>query len=91
MKRILLIISLVLSLASCVKDNVLGQIEIDSDIIYVPAEAGSQHVMLNSTTEWRLEYPSSTTWLTTDLHGGKPNRKYFTMSFTDNPYTSVYI
>ena len=89
MKRILFIISLVLSLASCVKDDVLGQIEIDSDIIYVPAEAGSQHVMLNSTTEWRLEYPSSTTWLTTDLHGGKPNRKYFTMSFTDNPYTSV--
>ena len=89
MKRILLIISLVLSLASCVKDNVLGQIEIDEDIIYVPAEAGSQHVMLNSTTEWRLEYPSSTTWLTTDLHGGKSSRKYFTMSFTDNPYTSV--
>ena len=67
----------------------MGQIEIDSDIIYVPAEAGSQHVMLNSTTEWRLEYPSSTTWLTTDLHGGKSSRKYFTMSFTDNPYTSV--
>ena len=89
MKRILFIISLVLSLASCVKDDVLGQIEIDSDIIYVPAEAGSQHVMLNSTTEWRLEYSSSATWLTTDLHGGKPNRKYFTISFTDNPYTSV--
>ena len=89
MKRILLIISLVLSLASCVKDNVLGHIEIDKDIIYVPAEAGSQHVMLNSTTEWRLEHLSSTTWLTTDLHGGKSGRKYFTMSFTDNPYTSV--
>ena len=67
----------------------MGQIEIDTDIIYLPAEAGSKHIMLDSTTEWRLEYPSSTTWLTTDLHGGKPNRKYFTMSFTDNPYTSV--
>ena len=67
----------------------MGQIEIDTDIIYLPSEAGSKHVMLDSTTEWRLEYPSSTTWLTTDLHGGKPNRKYFTMSFTDNPYTSV--
>ena len=78
-----------LSLASCAKEEILGQIEIDADVIYIPAEAGSQHVMLNSTTEWRLEFPSSTTWLTTDLHGGKPNRKYFTMSFTDNPYTSV--
>lgn len=89
MKRILFIASLVLSLASCVKEDIVGQIDVDTDIIYVPAEAGSQHVMLNSTTEWRLEYPSSTTWLTTDLHGGKPNRKYFTLSFTDNPYTSV--
>ena len=89
MKRILFIISLVLSLASCVKEDLVGQIEIDTDIIYLPAEAGSKHIMLDSTTEWRLEYPSSTTWLTTDLHGGKPNRKYFTMSFTDNPYTSV--
>lgn len=67
----------------------MGHIEVGADVIYVPAEAGSQHVMLESTTEWRLEYPSSTTWLTTDLHGGKSNRKYFTMSFTDNPYTSV--
>ena len=89
MKRILFIISLVLSLASCVKEDIVGQIELDAKDIYIPAEAGSQHVMLNSTAEWRLEFPSSTTWLTTDLHGGKSNRKYFTMSFTDNPYTSV--
>ena len=89
MKRTLFIISLVLSLASCAKEEIMGHIEVGADVIYVPAEAGSQHVMLESTTEWRLEYPSSTTWLTTDLHGGKSNRKYFTMSFTDNPYTSV--
>ena len=89
MKRTLFIISLVLSLASCAKEEIMGHIEVGADVIYVPAEAGSQHVMLESTTEWRLEYPSSTTWLTTDLHGGKPNRKYFTMSFSDNPYTSV--
>ena len=85
MKRTLFIISLVLSLASCAKEEIMGHIEVGADVIYVPAEAGSQHVMLESTTEWRLEYPSSTTWLTTDLHGGKSNRKYFTMSFTDNP------
>ena len=76
-------------MASCVKEEVLGQLEIYNDVIYIPAEAGSQHIMLNSTAEWRLEFASSTTWLTTDLHGGKSNRKYFTISFTDNPYTSV--
>ena len=89
MKRILFAFGILLFVTSCAPEEVPGQIEFGSDIIYVPAEAGSQHVMLNSTTEWRLEFPSSVTWLTTDLHGGKPNRKYFTMSFTDNPYTSV--
>ena len=89
MKRILFAFGILLFMISCAPEEIPGQLEFESDIIYVPAEAGSQHVMLNSTTEWRLEFPSSVTWLTTDLHGGKPNRKYFTMSFTDNPYTSV--
>ena len=89
MKRILFAFGILLFMISCAPEEIPGQLEFESDIIYVPSEAGSQHVMLNSTTEWRLEFPSSITWLTTDLHGGKPNRKYFTMSFTDNPYTSV--
>lgn len=89
MKRILFAFGILLFMISCAPEEIPGQLEFESDIIYVPAEAGSQHVMLNSTTEWRLEFPSSVTWLTTDLHGGKANRKYFTMSFTDNPYTSV--
>ena len=89
MKRLLVALGIVLSAVSCVQEEIMGHIEFDEGVIYVPAEAGSQHVMLNSTTEWRLEFPSSVTWLTTDLHGGKPDRRYFTMSFTDNPYTSV--
>jgi hypothetical protein len=89
MRRILIALGIILAVNSCVQEQIPGHIEFDTDVIYVPAEAGSQHVMLNSTTEWRLEFPSSVTWLSTDLHGGKSNRRYFTMSFTDNPYTSV--
>ena len=73
---------------SCQKEDVRGKVEVEGDVIYLPAEAGVKHILVDATTEWRLEYDTSTPWMSTDLHGGKPNRKYFTVSFLENPNSS---
>ena len=88
MKRILTYIFIAAAVFSCQKDGVAGSVEVESEVIYLPAESGKRHVLVDATTEWRLEYNTSTPWMSTDLHGGKPNRKYFTVSFLENPNSS---
>ena len=89
MKRILVYISVAAAVLSCQKEAGVGSVEVEGDVIYLPAEAGVKHILVDATTEWRLEYDTSTPWMSTDLHGGKPNRKYFTISFLENPNTSA--
>lgn len=89
MKRIIAYIFIAAAVLSCQKEGGLGKVEVEGDVIYLPAEAGVKHVLVDATTEWRLEYDTSTPWMSTDLHGGKPNRKYFTISFLENPNTSA--
>ncbi|MBQ8421253.1 MAG: BACON domain-containing protein [Bacteroidales bacterium] len=89
MKRIITFIFICASILSCQKEEGMGKVEVESDVIYLPAAAGTRHVLVDATTEWRLEYDTSTPWMSTDLHGGKVNRKYFTVSFLDNPYASA--
>lgn len=89
MKRILTYIFFAAAVFSCQKDGVAGSVEVESEVIYLPAESGKRHVLVDATTEWRLEYNTSTPWMSTDLHGGKSNRKYFTISFLENPNTSA--
>lgn len=91
MKRILIFVLIAVSALACQKEDSLSVVEIGQDVIYLPAEAGTKDILLDATSEWRLEYPTSATWMTTDLHGGKASRKYFTVSFLDNPYTSVRV
>ena len=75
MKRIIAYIFIAAAVLSCQKEGGLGKVEVEGDVIYLPAEAGIRHVLVDATTEWRLEYDTSTPWMSTDLHGGKPNRK----------------
>lgn len=89
MKRIIAYIFIAAAVLSCQKEDGFGKVEVEGDVIYLPAEAGVKHVLVDATTEWRLEYDTSTPWMSTDLHGGKPNRKYFTISFLENPNTSA--
>ena len=89
MKRILVYISVAAAVLSCQKEAGAGSVEVEDEVIYLPAEGGIKHVLVDATTEWRLEYDTSTSWMSTDLHGGKPNRKYFTISFLENPNTSA--
>lgn len=89
MKRIIAYIFIAAVVLSCQKEGGLGKVEVEGDVIYLPAEAGVKHVLVDATTEWRLEYDTSTPWMSTDLHGGKSNRKYFTISFLENPNTSA--
>lgn len=89
MKRIIAYIFIAAAVLSCQKEGGLGKVEVEGDVIYLPAEAGIRHVLVDATTEWRLEYDTSTPWMSTDLHGGKSNRKYFTISFLENPNTSA--
>ena len=89
MKRILIYISVAAAVLSCQKEAGVGSVEVEDEVIYLPAEGGIKHVLVDATTEWRLEYDTSTPWMSTDLHGGKPNRKYFTISFLENPNTSA--
>ena len=89
MKRILVYISVAAAVLSCQKEAGVGSVEVEDEVIYLPAEGGIKHVLVDATTEWRLEYDTSTSWMSTDLHGGKPNRKYFTISFLENPNTSA--
>lgn len=89
MKRILAYIFIISSVLACQKEAGAGKVEVEGDVIYLPAEAGVKHVMVDATTEWRLEYDTSTPWMSTDLHGGKPNRKYFTISYLENPNASA--
>jgi hypothetical protein len=88
MKRILVYISVAAAVLSCQKEAGVGSVEVEDEVIYLPAEGGIKHVLVDATTEWRLEYDTSTPWMATDLHGGKPNRKYFTISFLENLNTS---
>lgn len=88
MKRILAYIFIIASVLACQKEDGAGKVEVEGEVIYLPAEAGVKHVLVDATTEWRLEYDTSTQWMTTDLHGGKSNRKYFTISFLENLNTS---
>ena len=83
MKRIIAYIFIAAAVLSCQKEGGLGKVEVEGDVIYLPAEAGVKHVLVDATTEWRLEYDTSTPWMSTDLHGGKPNSKYFTISFLE--------
>ena len=89
MKRIIAYIFIAAAVLFCQKEGGLGKVEVEGDVIYLPAEAGVKHVLVDATTEWRLEYDTSTPWMSTDLHGGKSNRKYFTISFLENPNTSA--
>ena len=89
MKRIIAYIFIAAAVLSCQKEGGLGKVEVEGDVIYLPAEAGVKHVLVDATTEWRLEYDTSTPWMSTDLHGGKSNRQYFTISFLENPNTSA--
>jgi hypothetical protein len=88
MKRILAYIFITAAVLSCQKEDVRGKVEVEGEVVYLPAEAGVKHILVDATTEWRLEYDTSTPWMSTDLHGGKPNRKYFTVSFLENPNSS---
>ena len=88
MKRIIAYIFIAAAVLSCQKEDVRGKVELEGDVVYLPAEAGVKHILVDATTEWRLEYDTSIPWMSTDLHGGKPNRKYFTVSFLENPNSS---
>ena len=89
MKKLFIITFAALVAFACQQEEIPGTLELAQEVIYLPAEADSMHVELAATSEWRLEFPSSTVWLSTDLHGGKANRRYFTVKFEANPYTSV--
>ena len=89
MKRVLLGIFVIATIAACGKKAVPGTLEVESDVIYLPADEGIRHILVDATTEWRLEYDTSTPWMSTDLHGGKAARKYFTVSYLENPNASV--
>lgn len=89
MKKLIIIPFVALMALACQQEEIPGTVELAQETIYLPAEADSMHVELTATSEWRIEFPSSTVWLTTDLHGGKANRRYFTVKFEANPYTSV--
>lgn len=88
MKKILLSVLIVAFSLACQKEERIGVIKLDAlydNVIELPAEAGSMNVMLECNTQWRIEFPSSVaTWFSTDLHGGKPERRYFTVTHTAN-------
>ena len=88
MKKILLSALIVAFSLACQKEEMDGVIKLDplyDNVIELPAEAGSMNVMLECNTQWRMEFPSSVaTWFSTDLHGGKPERRYFTVTHTAN-------
>lgn len=88
MKKILLSALIVAFSLACQKEERIGVIKLDAlydNVIELPAEAGSMNVMLECNTQWRIEYPSSVaTWFSTDLQGGKPERRYFTVTHTAN-------
>ena len=88
MKKILLSALIVAFSLACQKEEMEGVIKLDAlydNVIELPAEAGSMNVMLECNTQWRMEFPSSVaTWFSTDLHGGKPERRYFTVTHTAN-------
>ena len=85
MKKLFIILFAALFAFACQQEEIPGTLELAQEVIYLPAEADSMHVELTATSEWRLEFPSSTVWLSTDLHGGKANRRYFTVKFEANP------
>ena len=88
MKKILLSALIVAFSLACQKEEMEGVIKLDAlydNVIELPAEAGSMNVMLECNTQWRMEFPSSVaTWFSTDLHGGKPERRYFTVTHAAN-------
>lgn len=90
MKRLLYALVLAgLLLQACKGDEAPGKISLESDLYYVSSEQGSIEIAVDVSGEWLLEYPSSITWLKTDIRGGRPGARHFTVSFEDNPYQSL--
>lgn len=84
----LLRVAILLLMTACTAKEGAGTLFLPQESCYVSAGEGRHWIALDASTAWRVEYPS-TSWIRTDLRGGRATTKGFYVIFDANPGQSL--
>lgn len=78
------ILTLTFMFQACKDEGIIGELEIENNQVILQAKGEPVKVEVHANTEWRIDFPGTVTWLTTDIRGGQSSRNYFMLTYDEN-------